>query len=218
MTHYDWLTHWEQDDIPFHFPAVNPLLEKYWPQLNIAKPSHVLVPLCGKTKDLLWLANQGCQVSGVELSPIACESFFVENGLSFSKADHGSYSSYESEKIKLFCGDIFKLPPNLFSTVTAIYDRAALIALSSELRQNYANYLVQLTHYSAKQILLIVIESSDQVQGPPYPISLNDLTQLYKDQFSIQELVRISKTDIPEHLQNKGYRILDEVVYRLTKV
>ncbi len=31
----------------------------------------VLVPLCGKTPDLLWLAEQGNEIVGVELSEIA---------------------------------------------------------------------------------------------------------------------------------------------------
>ena len=50
---------------------------------QLARPagSTVLVPLCGKSRDLLWLAQHDFRVTGIEISPIAVEGFFRENGL-----------------------------------------------------------------------------------------------------------------------------------------
>ena len=39
----------------------------------------ILVTMCGKSVDLLWLCSRGHSVTGVELSPIAVEQFFKEN-------------------------------------------------------------------------------------------------------------------------------------------
>ena len=41
----------------------------------------VLVTMCGKSVDLLWLCNRGHSVTGVELSPIAMSQFFKENSI-----------------------------------------------------------------------------------------------------------------------------------------
>jgi thiopurine S-methyltransferase len=41
----------------------------------------VLVPLCGKSHRLLWLAHQGHAVVGVELSEKAVQDFFSEASL-----------------------------------------------------------------------------------------------------------------------------------------
>lgn len=49
--------------------------------LDLAQGSRVFVPLCGKSLDMIWLAQQGHEVIGVELSPVAVEDFFRENGL-----------------------------------------------------------------------------------------------------------------------------------------
>ncbi|MFO1505908.1 MAG: hypothetical protein U1F23_02325 [Lysobacterales bacterium] len=55
-----------------------PLLQKHWPALGVAPGARVLVPLCGKTLDMLWLAEQGLHVLGVDLAPLAIESFLHE--------------------------------------------------------------------------------------------------------------------------------------------
>ncbi len=59
--------------------AVSSALRKFWP--GLAAGSRVLVPLCGKSVDLLWLVGQGCDVTGVELSEIAVRAFFAEAGI-----------------------------------------------------------------------------------------------------------------------------------------
>ena len=57
-----WHQRWQQNQIGFHQSEVNPYLRKYWQALAIAAPARILVPLCGKSLDLLWLAEQGYQV------------------------------------------------------------------------------------------------------------------------------------------------------------
>ena len=54
---------------------------EYWTQVTGGSEGTVLVPLCGKSLDMIWLAQQGHRVIGVELSDVAVESFFSENGL-----------------------------------------------------------------------------------------------------------------------------------------
>lgn len=164
MTDYHWLQSWERGEIAFHLPKTNPLLEKYWPELKIATRSNVFVPLCGKTMDMLWLASQGYHVIGVELSAIACETFFNENHLAFSKSINGHFTCYYNDQIKLYCGDFFELSSEMLPEINAVYDRAALIALPYDLRTRYVNHLIQLMS-TGSQILLLVYDTSDEVQG-----------------------------------------------------
>lgn len=67
---------WESNQIGFHLPEVNPYLQRHWSQLTLPTQARVLVPLCGKSLDLLWLAGRGHPVLGVELSQKAIEDFF----------------------------------------------------------------------------------------------------------------------------------------------
>ncbi len=76
-----WLERWQKSEIGFHSKEVQPALEKHWPALNVAKGARVLVPLCGKSLDMVWLAEQGYAVVGAELSELAVDAFFAERGL-----------------------------------------------------------------------------------------------------------------------------------------
>lgn len=213
---YNWRGHWERGEIAFHLNVVNPLLEKHWHQLNIANKTHVFVPLCGKTMDLLWFMKQGYYVVGVELSEIACEDFFIENNLSFKKEKKGEFTSYYNDQIEIYCGDFFALSSDILPPITAVYDRAALIALPEELRQVYTKHLAQLM-IPETQMLLITYESANLVQGPPYPVPFQEVKCLYGSQFQISELDRFQIVEISKHLLAKKYKELYEVVYRLKK-
>ena len=83
----DWLLRWHEDRIGWHEASGNAALAKYWPA--VAEHSRVLVPLCGKSPDLLWLASQGYEVTGIELSEIAIRAFFEESGLDFETGTAG---------------------------------------------------------------------------------------------------------------------------------
>ena len=77
-----WHQRWQANLIGFHQNEINTHLLSYWPRLKLATGSRILVPLCGKSLDMLWLLEQGHPVVGIEISQIAVESFFEENRLS----------------------------------------------------------------------------------------------------------------------------------------
>ena len=65
-----WLQRWQEGQIGFHRSDVMPLLEKHWPSLQLPAGSRVLVPLCGKSLDMHWLAAQGHAVLSVDASGV----------------------------------------------------------------------------------------------------------------------------------------------------
>ena len=67
-----WVERWQEGRTGWHEPDGNDSLKKYWR----AAGRRVLVPLCGKTPDLAWLARLGNEVVGIELAEIAVETFF----------------------------------------------------------------------------------------------------------------------------------------------
>ena len=71
-----WQNRWQEKRIGFNQTEVNPLLIKYWSDLNLPAGSRIFVPLCGKSIDMVWLAAQGYDVVGVELVESAVKEFF----------------------------------------------------------------------------------------------------------------------------------------------
>ncbi len=151
-----WLERWEREKIGFHQDEVSPYLCQYWQELNLAHDSVVFVPLCGKSRDMLWLREQGHQVLGVELSAIAVQAFFKENGYTPQHSTRGKFDRCEANGIRILCGDFFDLGRDDLANVSVVYDRAALIALPPEMRERYVRDMVGILP-TATQILLITL-------------------------------------------------------------
>jgi thiopurine S-methyltransferase len=75
-----WHARWKSGRVGFHQDEVNRYLERYWDALDVAVDATVFVPLCGKSRDMLWLRERGHRVVGVEFSPIAVRDFFLSKG------------------------------------------------------------------------------------------------------------------------------------------
>ena len=104
-----WLDRWQQNRIGFHEAAVNRHLQKYLPRFALEPGNCVFLPLCGKAHDIAWIAQQGYEVIGIELSAIAIEAFFDEHELEYQRFDSDRFGVYEAQNITLLQGDFFDL-------------------------------------------------------------------------------------------------------------
>lgn len=109
-----WRQRWQDNRIGFHQDQPTPLLQKHWPAIGAPAGCRVLVPLAGKSRDMLWLAAQGHRVLGVELSQLAVEQFFAEHGLQpdIHETRYGRHhraGDTQTGDIELICGDAFAL-------------------------------------------------------------------------------------------------------------
>ncbi|MGB5488498.1 MAG: thiopurine S-methyltransferase [Lysobacterales bacterium] len=163
----EWLSRWQSGQTGWHETAGNSALRKFWPRLKTG--SRVLVPLCGKSLDLLWLAQQGCDVTGVELSEIAARAFFSEAGIQVEvHASDGLLWFWSPQyRLRIVCGDYFRFSDKPYD---ALYDRAALVAIPSELRPVYVEHTKTLLKADAAQLLITLEYDQSKVNGPPFSV------------------------------------------------
>lgn len=204
MEHAFWHARWEEGRIGFHQQEFNRQLQRYWSALNVEADTQVLVPLCGKSRDMLWLREQGHSVVGVELNRGACEAFFAENGAEVEVAESGLYKAFRCDGIELLCGDVFALEVARFDTIGAVYDRAALVALPQEMRKAYAQMLCQKLPVGVP-MLLITMEFAGE-QGPPFAIAESEVCELYGERFEIR---RLGETEDGPKGKDVAYLLLD---------
>jgi thiopurine S-methyltransferase len=212
-----WHDRWRLGQIGFHQSVVDRNLERHWPHLGLANNSHVFVPLCGKSLDMLWLRERGHAVAGVELSSIALESFCLEHGVPAQRRALEKMDLYETGALRLFGGDFFALTPELLGPVAAVYDRAALISWAPELRRPYVEHLAGLTEPGTQTLLVTMEYPQAQMAGPPFSVSAAEVQQLYSQTHIIRELARHSILEIEPRLQARGLTELHEVSYHLTR-
>ena len=162
-----WESKWQAGEIAFHQEQVNPDLIRFAESLLSQADSQVLVPLCGKSQDMLWLAKKGHSVLGVEIVEQAAHEFFSENKISATQKDLADFRIYSDEAIQIWVGDFFKLTQSHLKDVKAVYDRAALVALPPDLRKQYAAHLKEVLPKNTKYLLLN-FEYDLETSKPPF--------------------------------------------------
>jgi thiopurine S-methyltransferase len=213
-----WHQRWRNGQIGFHQPVVTEHLKRHWPSLGLASHSPVLVPLCGKSLDLLWLRERGHYVLGAEISTIALESLLMEHGVAARRRRGEKFDVYQAERLELFCGDFFSLTAPQLGPVAGLYDRAALISWAAELRDAYVAHVTALTAPGTQTLLVSMEYPQQQMTGPPFSVSASEVKRLYAKNHSIQELSRIDILADEPRLRSRGLTRLHEVCYRLIRL
>ena len=211
-----WQDRWARNQIGFHLPDVNPYLQRHWPKLALPDAGKVLVPLCGKSLDLIWLESLGYRVMGVELSEQAVEAFFNEQSLTPHIRQQGAFKVYVSGLIEVWCGDFFAIDAEAVSDCTALYDRAALIALPPLMRAQYAEHLNTLVRPGCKGLLITLDYDQTQKAGPPFAVTDEEVRVLLGLRWSLEILEERDILSESWKAMQDGVTRLDERVYQLT--
>lgn len=210
-----WHERWQHDELGWHREDTHPLLERYWPELNVDASTAVLVPLCGKSRDLLWLAGLGHPVVGVELSAIGTEAFFAENGLTAAVVEDPPFRRYRSGRIEILCGDFFELVPRQVAGIGAVYDRGALVALPSELRERYLAHCRAVLPKSWRSLLITFDYPQQDMDGPPFSIGMNQVERYFGSTHRVQRLAVIDALAENPRFRERGLTQMNEMVFAL---
>ncbi|MFK8080460.1 MAG: thiopurine S-methyltransferase [Granulosicoccus sp.] len=227
-----WQQKWDEEKIGFHQADINKRLMTYWPQLSSAsteaptrldenQKNCVFVPLCGKSLDMLWLHKQGHQVLGIELSEKAAHAFFNDNHLNFDTHRKGQFTHFvgtgKALGITLMVGDYFALEAEHCASCDAFYDRASMIAMSPDMREQYTRQLARLMRAESTGLLLTISYDQSHMQGPPFSVADTSVHELLSNSFIIKELAHFSGPERLGNLKQRGLETLDERVYLLTR-
>ncbi|MGH8151023.1 MAG: thiopurine S-methyltransferase [Steroidobacteraceae bacterium] len=210
-----WLARWREGRIGWHRSSVMPLLARHWPQLALPRGARVLVPLAGKSLDMIWLAAQGYRVLGVEWSPAAIEQFFAENRLAPVEraAAHGSH--FTAGDIELVCGDVMALGAEVFADCAAVYDRAALIALSEPARRCYAEDVYAKLPPGCRGLLITLEYPQAERAGPPFSVEDDEVHRLLDERWDVALLERRDVLAQDPGSAPKGVTACHTTVFRL---
>lgn len=211
----NWLQRWEDDNIGWHHVDFNQHLLNHWHALYLPTGSLVLAPLCGKSRDMFWLGEQGYRIRGVELSRLAVEQFFSEHKLrpSVEVTDH--YERWSQGPYELLCGDIFDLRKLDNSDIGAVYDRASLVALNPLQRQQFAKTLIDILPRHAKILLVTMEYPQTEMTGPPYSVLEDEVRSLFGSHFSINLLHTLDLLKDTDRYQQHGVSKMLEKIYLL---
>jgi len=199
MDAHFWHQRWEENNTFWHQSEANPRLTANFSQLSVAKGDRIFLPLCGKTMDIPWLLSRGYRVVGAELSKIAIEQLFAGLGVKPKISGLGKLDLYSAENLDIYVGDIFDLSMKTLGPMDAVYDRAALVALPSTMRERYTAHLMDITA-KAQQLLICWEYDQSLIEGPPFSIGGDEVKRHYGDSYKI---TLVESQDVPGGLKGK---------------
>jgi thiopurine S-methyltransferase len=215
-----WIERWKKKEIGFHLNDYHDFLKKHG-EIYFKDVSNVFIPLCGKSKDILWFYHFGKTVVGIELSDIACREFFLENHLQYNKSEYKNFQIYHTldKKIYLINGDFFELNKDVLNfiniTIQAVYDRASLIALPFDLRKQYVKHMFRMLNNKIKYFLITMefepIEKTQKEIGPPFSVTENEIKNLFEGYCTIKKIEERS-------IERKNAINSKEILYFMEKI
>lgn len=201
-----WLKRWQEGNTGWHEAEGNSSLKTFW----TATGKRVLVPLCGKTRDLIWLEEQGNEVIGVELSELAVKAFFAENEIAYSCVP-GALDAFvaKDRSISIYCGDFFEFSEGPFD---AYYDRGALVALPENVRRDYVEHTRTLLRTDAAQLIISLEYDESIAAGPPFSVPAEEMLGYWPNLQRVDAYDDIQNG--PPKFRKAGLDEMIEVVWR----
>lgn len=217
MDHTFWLDRWQKADIGFHQAAAHDFLERHWPYLGVSKGAPVLVPLCGKSLDMVWLSEHGHTVIGTELAGVAVDQFFAERSRTPAAVVRNGFTVKRAGPFEIWCGDHLQLDPEVTRRIGGVFDRAALVAMPRVMQKEYAEKLAGLTPPGVPVLLVTLDYDPSEMDGPPFPISPQRVDELFGQNFRLTLLEKRDGLATSQNLKKRGVSRLDESAWKLVR-
>ena len=178
-----WVQMWDSNKLGFHKAETHPDLKKH-EQLFLQEKSRVYLPLCGKSLDLVYLADKGHDVYGCEFVEKGVKDFFKELDLEYTvSSSNTAVNVYKaiSKQIALYQGDFFALSSNVIGKFDAIWDRGSLVAIDPCQRKDYAKVILDIMTPKCKYLLNTFVITGEHYQGPPFTVTEKDIYDMFGD-------------------------------------
>lgn len=172
-----WETEWNDGNPAWHRKYVSPMLIKHYDEFTSGRRNRrILVPLCGKSLDMIWLADQGHTVVGVEMIRKAIETFFEENKLLYDvntaqTSAGGTINLFKAKNkdLTLIECSIFDLSREVYhNKFDCIWDRGActVITMMDEARlKQYLDVLLSSLQSDGRYFVMTFRHESGKNEG-----------------------------------------------------
>jgi thiopurine S-methyltransferase len=181
-----WSARWREGRTGFHEGRANAFLEKHIARLGERR--RVLVPLCGKAEDMVFLAAHGHEVVGIEAVEEPVKAFFEEHALSpnVHEGPHGRV--YSANNITILISDVLACTREDVGEVNALYDRAAVFALADDVRPKYVAHLRALLKPHSTGLVITFEYPPEKLDGPPFSVGVDEIRTLYAGAAVFEEI------------------------------
>jgi methyl halide transferase len=168
----DWQKHYVEDDLRWDLGQVAPPFVRLWEEKKLGQ-GRVIIPGCGRGHEVLFLAENGFQVTGLDYAPGAVDLLsqsLKENGL---QAD-------------VLHQDFFQLGEDHHSKYDLMLEQAFFCAIHPSKRSAYVETATRILNKGG--LLAGLFYETHEKGGPPFNTTPQDILDHFSDDFHIEAL------------------------------
>lgn len=211
----DWHSYWTRKKPGFHEAKVNQYLHQYLPLFDLKSQDSIFLPLCGKAYDIHWLAQQGFNVVGVEISAVAIKSFLEEFRLDYEVSAEEHFVVYRAHNITLYQGDFMHMEAGQLAHCKLVYDRASIVAIESFNRESYASQLLKIIPAGIPMLMVTLQYDQHIMSGPPYSVAVAEIKSYFEPSYRVTHLITNEQIDEREKWRQMGLNSFKETALSL---
>ena len=168
----DWQRHYEENDLGWDLGQVAPPFVKLWQEEKLPL-GKVLVPGCGRGHEVVFLAENGFDVTAIDFSSGAVT--YLKNALKKRNLEG-----------RILHQDFFSLDESHEGVYDLVLEQTFFCAISPKLRRDYVLNVSRILKPGG--ILVGLFYHTDEQGGPPYNTTREDIEMHFSKKFEIQEL------------------------------
>jgi methyl halide transferase len=172
----DWQGHYDSNDMGWDLGEVAPPFVKLWQEekLPVGK---VLVPGCGRGYEVVFLAENGFEVTAIDFSEGAITH--LENAL-----------KERNLKGRVLHQDFFSMDDSHDGVYDLVLEQTFFCAIAPRQRQDYVLNVARILKPGG--MLVGLFYHTDKEGGPPYNTTRQDIESNFSKNFEIQQLDKTS--------------------------
>jgi SAM-dependent methyltransferase len=166
----NWDEYYQKGEVFWDRGAAAPALKKYLERQAVR--GRALVPGCGRGHEVAMALEHGLDALGLDIAP---------TGVGEARARYPQFAD------RFVTGDLFAPPANLRDAFDLVLEHTCLSALPTTMRADYRRG-IDLTLRPGGLLIGIWFINPDLdpgEEGPPYPLSVADLTALFAEGYEI---------------------------------
>lgn len=172
----DWQRHYEENDLGWDLGQVAPPFVKLWQEEKLPL-GKVLVPGCGRGHEVVFLAENGFDVTAIDFSSGAVT--YLKNALKKRNLEG-----------RILHQDFFSLDESHEGVYDLVLEQTFFCAISPKQRRDYVLNVSRILKPGG--ILVGLFYHTDEQGGPPYNTTREDIEMHFSKKFEIQELDKTS--------------------------
>ena len=205
---WDWM--YEQHKDKWTTPIVSSglVVKLFTEMVGDRKGLDLLLPLCGRSPDLLWLAEQGHRVTGIEWSERAVRQFFQDSKVEYLTEEYhfgetsGCIYRGVEMPVTIYCSDLFSLKDHeSIGKFDCIWDHGSVGSFHPDKPQRAAYVAVCDSMLKPGGKILLSTFDYDQSEHPmvPFACSQHDVHDMYGEveangyTYAIQTVLQLNK-------------------------